>query len=63
LVIAKEIIERLGGSLTIENRKPSGLKQTVMLAAQSGGAFGCPSRGLARRGGNLIGDRDMMVSS
>lgn len=35
LAIAKEIIERLGGSLTIENRKPSGLKQTVTLAAQN----------------------------
>jgi signal transduction histidine kinase len=49
LAIAKEIIERLGGTLTIENREPGGLKQTIMLAAQNGGALACPSRGLARR--------------
>ena len=33
LAIAKEIIERLGGTLAIENRKPGGLKQTITLAA------------------------------
>jgi signal transduction histidine kinase len=46
LAIAKEIIERLGGTLTIENRKPVGLKQTIMLAAQSSGA--CLSGGYER---------------
>ena len=38
LAIAKEIIERLGGTLTIENRRPRGLKQTIMLTAQNCGA-------------------------
>jgi signal transduction histidine kinase len=35
LAIAKEIIERLGGTLTVENRRPRGLKQTIVLAAQN----------------------------
>lgn len=48
LAIAKEIIERLGGTLSIENRKPSGLKQTIILAAQDSRALACPSRGLAK---------------
>jgi len=29
LAIAKEIIERQGGAFAIENRKPSGLRQTL----------------------------------
>lgn len=35
LAIAKEIIERSGGTLTIENRKPTGLRQTIVLTAQN----------------------------
>jgi signal transduction histidine kinase len=46
LAIAKEIIERLGGTLTIENRKPEGLKQTIILTAQNSGA--CLSGGCER---------------
>jgi signal transduction histidine kinase len=38
LAIAKEIIERLGGTLTMENRRPRGLKQTIILTAQNSGA-------------------------
>lgn len=35
LAIAKEIIERMGGTLSMENRRPRGLKQTIMLAARN----------------------------
>jgi signal transduction histidine kinase len=35
LAIAKEIIERLGGTLAVENRRPKGLKQTIVLAARN----------------------------
>jgi signal transduction histidine kinase len=38
LAIAKEIIERSGATLTIENRKPRGLKQTITLTAHTGDA-------------------------
>ncbi|MET0879550.1 MAG: ATP-binding protein [Tardiphaga sp.] len=42
LAIAKEIVERLGGKLVIENRKPNGLRQTILLSARNGGAmFAC----------------------
>jgi hypothetical protein len=34
LAIAKEIIERRRGALAIENRKPSGLRQTLSFARQ-----------------------------
>lgn len=34
LAIAKEIIERQRGALAIENRKPSGLRQTLSFARQ-----------------------------
>jgi hypothetical protein len=35
LAIAKEIIERLGGTLIMENRRPRGLKQTIILTARN----------------------------
>ncbi|TIW79950.1 MAG: sensor histidine kinase, partial [Mesorhizobium sp.] len=33
LAIAKEIIERYGGTVTLENRQGGGLAQTVVFAA------------------------------
>jgi hypothetical protein len=34
LAIAREIIERQGGALAIENRKPRGLRQTLSFERQ-----------------------------